>query len=92
MDPATAFSLAHESLGICIAVGKRIKNYIETDRNALDDVATLDSSVSLALQNSKSRYCILTLSGRNQNCFNAISPTTILHSFLINTLLLAKQI
>ena len=53
MDPASAFTLAHESLGICIAIGKRAKAFIEQYKNALDDLGTLDLSVSLARQTAE---------------------------------------
>ena len=53
MDPASAFTLAHESLGICIAIGKQAKAFIEKYRSALDDLETLDLTVVLASQTAE---------------------------------------
>ena len=53
MDPTTTAHFASESLGICIAIGKRIKCYIDNYRSALDDLDAMDLTVSLAWQTAK---------------------------------------
>jgi hypothetical protein len=48
MDPVTAFSLAHESLGICIKIGEKAKGYIDKYRAAVPDIKDMGDGVSIA--------------------------------------------
>jgi Protein kinase domain len=45
-------TLAHESLGICVQIGKQIKKYVDRYRAALPELEQMDASVSLAYNTS----------------------------------------